>query len=129
MQILSTLQPYLWPILAAVGLWLIKKGLNALHVNSEVMNTILAFTQRGYDLFQKDISAALDPSSDGGAKITAAELSKLRNDIWLFCQSEAKGPVGQQILVLGENWVKGQISRFLEAKGVVVGATKLPESK
>ncbi len=101
----------------AVGLvW----GIRKLGLKKELEEAIEQFTHRVLDKCQEWLGVALAPDSDGGASITAAEMSQIRQKAWDMLKEELHGPLAKLLLAWGENRVKGLIGSILASKGIVI---------
>lgn len=107
-------------IVAGFGLlgWLITWGLKKLNLPAQAEATVLQFTQRVLDKSKEMIDIATSPDSDGGVKITKAEASKIRDQVFKLLEKEATGPVGKFLMGLAENQLKGLIGLALKKLGV-----------
>ena len=118
-QLLEHLPTLIAFVLVAGAVW----GIRKLNLKKELEDTIITLTKRVVDK-AKDMSiAAMQPDSDGGAKITKAEASAIRQAVFDMLKAEARGPIGKLALSYGENWVKGKIGDALGKLGVKVDLT------
>ena len=103
-------------VISALAMW----GISKLNLEKQAKEVIEALVQRTLDKSQEWVKAAMTADSDGGVKITAKELSDIRQKAWELIKDEAKGPVGKLILGWGEQRVKGMIGLILDKAGVKV---------
>jgi hypothetical protein len=118
MEILPILLDHLPSLLAALVVALVAWGVKKANLAKDAEELILACTKRVTDKAQEWLKIAMAPDSDGGAKVTAAELSAIRQKAWELVLEEAKGPVGVFIKTWGENRVKGMIGLILDKMGI-----------
>lgn len=104
--------------LSALAIW----GISKLKIEDSAKEAVSALVQRVCDKFEPLVKASMAADSDGGRKITAAEMSTLRQAVWELVQAEAKGPVGALLRYWGEAYVKGLAGQVLAKMGVKVGA-------
>lgn len=124
MDIVGTIVTLAGPVVAAGIVWLLSKGLSALfdwlkkkNILEEGQRTVFlsiaAIAERSLDKFVREVQEAKEETSDGGAQITAAEWSKIRQDAYDIVMAELKGPALQIAKDLGEATIKGLISRYI----------------
>lgn len=110
--------PYLPHIVGSLLAILLAWGVRKLNLAAELEKAIVDLTQRCVDKAKDWAGIAMSPTSDGGVKITEAELSKLRQLIWDTAKEELTGPVGKLLLAWGEERVKGLAGGLLHKIGV-----------
>jgi hypothetical protein len=108
--------PLLISLLGALAAW----GLSKLKIQADLKTAIEVYTKRVLDKAGDWLKIATAPDSDGGVKITSAELSMIRQQVWDLMVSEFKdkGPLFKLLMSWGENFVKGLIGQALEKFGV-----------
>lgn len=94
-------------------------GIRKIGLEAGLEKALTDFVDRGIDKAKVELQLATDPASDGGAKITGDEASKLRQLIFDYAKAEMKGPLAKLAFTWGEKRVKGFISGILKSKGVV----------
>jgi len=83
-----------------------------------VEEAIISLTKRVVDKCEEMVGTAMEFDSEGGARITAAEFSLLRQKVWDLLLTELKGPSGSILRKWGEARVKGLIGIVLAKMGV-----------
>lgn len=111
--------PYLPHIVGSLLAIALAWGVRKLSLSAELEKTLVDLTQRCVDKAKDWADIAMSPTSDGGAKITSAEMSALRQLIWDTAREEIKGPLGKLLLAWGEERVKGLAGGILKKIGVV----------
>lgn len=103
-------------LISVLAMW----GISKLNLEKQAKEVIESLVRRTLDKSEEWIRAAMQPGSDGGIKITAKELSDIRQKAWELIKDEAQGPVGALIRSWGEQRVKGMIGLLLDKAGVKV---------
>ena len=103
-------------IISALAMW----GISKLNLEKQAKEVIEALVHRTLDKAQEWLKIAMAPDSEGGVKVSEAEISAIRQKAWELIKEEAKGPVGKLILSWGEQRVKGMIHGILDKAGVKV---------
>lgn len=124
----DSLMAGLVPIILTTITALITWGMRKLKIEGEAKEVIVAMTQRVVDKFEDWHGVVTDPASDGGIRITKAEISLLRQRAYDLAISEAKGPVAAKLKDWGEARVKGLIGGLLK-KWDVAGSSKPAETE
>lgn len=117
-KILEIVGEHFGSILASLITGLVVWALSKLHLKAELRTTIELYTKRVVDKASEWLKMSTAPTSDGGSKITAAELSELRQFIWDMLMKELSGPMGSLLRAWGENKVKALIGLALEKIGI-----------
>ena len=124
MDILETILAVAAPTIAIGIVWLLNKGLGALfnwlkdkNILQEGQRTlfmsIAAIAERSLDKFARELQEAKAADSDGGSDITAEEWSHIRQVAYDTVMAELKGPAKDIALELGQDVIKGLISRYI----------------
>jgi len=93
-------------------------GVRKLSLRKDVEEAIISLTKRVVDKCEEMVGTAMEFDSEGGARITAAEFSLLRQKVWDLLLTELKGPSGSILRKWGEARVKGLIGIVLAKMGV-----------
>lgn len=115
---------FVFAALSALAAW----GISRLNLKQELKDAIDAFTKRVVDKASDWYQIVVAPASDGGSKITAQEMSTLRQAAWDLLKEETKGPLAKLLLAWGEDRVKGMIGTQIEKMGLRATPETKPDS-
>jgi len=117
----EVLIPGLMSLVAAIVAYFLPVILNKVIKNDESRQVIRdfgifieGFGQRARTKYLEELMASKKPDSDGGVEITAAEISKLRQEMYDLFMDQAPVAIRDYALKLGSEVIKGFIGKHLE---------------